>query len=111
MLLHKKYSPDSILAAVDVSEIMALVHTHPDIAGVKTRVTQHLYALVEEGKARGDFIQHISTELMIHNMFCTLRTLQSSYHDRDAAFWRDHLDEKIDEQAAWFMRSIAPPTA
>jgi len=108
MLLHKKYSPHSILAAFDVSQIVALIRTHPVIAEAKARVTQHLRQLVEEGKASGEITQHLPTELIINSMFCSLSVLQAAYHDQDAAFWHEHLNLKINELAAWFIGSITP---
>lgn len=108
MILNEKSSPGSLLAAVEMTQLITLLRTHPAIREIKDRVGGYLRRLIEEGKERGEINRDMPGELIVQYMFGTLHIIDATCPDKTDEKWLSRLEVYINAMTDAFGRVTAP---
>ncbi len=108
LLLEARHSPHSPMAMIDHDLMHRLIRSNPAIAEKKHHINVLLYAIINEGKARGEIAQDMPTEMIAGSIFCSVNVFKATYPDATPEYWEEHLDERIDQYTKGFERLLKP---
>jgi AcrR family transcriptional regulator len=108
-LMESNYEPDAMPMALVEPQIIHALNHHTEVVRKRDEIGAEIYALIEEGKAKGEIARDIPTPVIIGSMFALMTVVEPSEEmGEKARMYYTERAEMVEGMMRFFMRGILP---